>query len=109
MATRDEEYRDVGLKIEEKVLYPCRGQLCCQSPVFREMFGENWGERDEDIIPLKGKKLKEFMPFLALVGNSIPPPLLIPYYTVEMLDLLREYMIEHLKVLSEGENVYTLL
>ena len=101
MRTKDPENRDLGLEVEGKVLYICRQQLSIQSPVFKVMFGEKWGElqwNDKDVIKLEGETLKDFIPFLALIGNYMPPKVMMQHYNAGMLFQLRKYLVGHLKV-----------
>ena len=55
---------DVSLKVEGKLFCLNRKRLAENSPYFKAMFESEFEEKHADVIPLPGKKFKEFEMFL---------------------------------------------
>ncbi|XP_053388242.1 uncharacterized protein LOC128551416 [Mercenaria mercenaria] len=55
---------DVTFLIEDNRLYASKAILGIASPVFEAMFGSSFKERDQEEIPLPGKKFEDFNEFL---------------------------------------------
>ena len=55
---------DVTLMVEEKPLHLNKKWLAENSPVFKKMFESDFEEKNAEVIPLPGKKFKEFKLFL---------------------------------------------
>lgn len=66
---------DVTLMVEEKPLHLNRKWLAESSPVFKKMFESDFEEKHAEVIPLPGKKFKDFKLFL---NSFYFPPLTRP-------------------------------
>ncbi|XP_045196994.2 uncharacterized protein LOC123551841 [Mercenaria mercenaria] len=55
---------DVTFLVEDQHLYATKAVLAMVSSVFEAMFGTNFRERDENEVPLPGKRFEDFKEFL---------------------------------------------
>nr|XP_022307716.1 uncharacterized protein LOC111113718 [Crassostrea virginica] len=86
---------DVTLMVEEKPLHLNRKWLSENSPVFKKMFESDFEEKHAEVIPLPGKKLKDFKLFL---NSFYFPPFTPPITEETVLDILPladEYQVQH--------------
>ncbi|KAH3851178.1 hypothetical protein DPMN_093659 [Dreissena polymorpha] len=58
---------DVTLIVEGIRIPVIKALLSLTSPVFRAMFGGEWKEKFQNEIPLPGKKVETFIPFLRCI------------------------------------------
>ena len=56
---------DVTLKVEGKLFHLNKKRLSENSPVFKAMFESDFEEKHAEVIPLPGKKFREFEMFLS--------------------------------------------
>ncbi len=69
---KQSEYKFRAFEVEGKRLWVSPGQLADQSKVFTRMFfGGGFGDSEKEVIPLPGKTLEEFVPFLTLLTVPI--------------------------------------
>ena len=66
---------DVCLMVEKKPFHLTKKWLAENSPVFKKMFESDFKEKHADVIPLPGKKFKDFESFLY---SFYFPPLTCP-------------------------------
>nr|XP_022310681.1 uncharacterized protein LOC111116006 [Crassostrea virginica] len=86
---------DVTLKVEGKLFHLNKKRLSEKSPVFKAMFESDFEEKHAEVIPLPGKKFKEFEMFLS---SFYFPNLIRPITEETVLDILPladEYQVEY--------------
>ncbi len=59
-----------AFEVEGKKLWVCPYELAAQSKVFKKMFFGEFGDAEKEVIPLPGKTLEEFVPFLTLLNTN---------------------------------------
>lgn len=86
---------DVTFLVEGKKLYGSRTILGIHSPVFRAMFGSNFRERNEEDIPLPGKRYDDVLLFMKFLLPKCSPEVTVENFRI-LVPLAHEYQIHDL-------------
>ena len=84
---------DVVLVVEDHRFHVHRGTLAFWSPVFEKMFTSDFKEKNNDEIPLPGKKASEIKELLQIMYPSLEEKVVTKANCYFLLDLGREYQI----------------
>ena len=87
------KFSDVILVVEDQRFHVHRSTLAFWSPVFEKMFSSDFKEKNNDEIPLPGKKASEIKELLQIMYPSLEEKVVAKANCYFLLDLGREYQI----------------
>ncbi|XP_041357425.1 BTB and MATH domain-containing protein 38-like [Gigantopelta aegis] len=98
---------DIVLIVDDKRMYVNKTILSLASPVFEAMFESDFKEKQDEEIPLPGKKYDDFLEFLlCFYPHSMKP---VNFDNVDaVLPLAEEYQVQYIKRKSDETLLYCL-
>ena len=88
------KFSDVVLIVEDQKFHVHRSTLAFWSPVFEKMFITDFKEKDNDEIPLPGKKASEIKEMLQIMYPSLEEKLVTKRNCYFLFELAHEYQID---------------
>ena len=88
------KFSDVVLVVEEQRFHVHRSTLAFWSPVFEKMFITGFKEKDDNEIPLPGKKASEIREMLQMMYPSLEEKLVTKRNCYFLFELAHEYQID---------------
>ena len=96
---------DVILVVEDRKLHVHRSILALWSPVFEKMFSSEFKEKNNDEIPLPGKKAREVKTLLLMMYPSLEEKKVTKANCYFLFELAHEYQIESIARKCEAQMV----
>ena len=94
---------DVVLVVEDQKFHVHRSFLAVWSPVFEKMFTSEFKEKNNDEIPLPGKKAREVKTFLLMMYPSVEEKQVTKANCYSLFELAHEYQIESIARKCEAQ------